>query len=1110
MESKNNYTQLIQKLDGFIRKYYTNQLIKGSLYFVGLNIFLFVLFNVLEYYFYFGTGVRKTMFFTMLGVSVGSIYFWIITPLMHFFRLGKLISHEQAATIIGNHFPEVKDKLLNILQLNSQASNHPGNELVLASIDQKSAMISPVPFSNAIDLSKNKKYLRFALPPLMLLLVILIAAPSLIPDSTERIFKNNQVFEREAPFSFEILNDNLVVPQNEDFLLLVDLEGKALPKDLFVEINEFQYRLVNNDDGTFQYVFKNVQRDTDFRLYGAGFFSKPYKLEIIKKPSLSNFTLKLSYPGYTGLQSETIANSGDFTAPIGTKVDWQFDANNTAELSMRMEGREEVIQADRKGTSVFNVSERVMQSGVYTIFLHNPELAVPDSFKYVINIIPDEYPTIEVQQFIDSNSVEKVFYFAGEAQDDYGIRSITFQYDIVDTKGNIRNQEIVPISGVAGKVQSYKHIWDLATLNLKPGESINFFFEVADNDGVNGSKKTRTQMMRFAKPTKEEYKEMASKNNEDIKESLTKSIQEMKKIQEEIKEIREKLLQEKDMSWQRKKELERLLERKQELEKSIQEAQKKFQENLQNQDEFAKPDEQIQDKQDKLEEIFDKLVDPEKQELMEKIQELMQELSKEDALKQMDQMKNDSKQKEMEMDRLLELFKTLEMEYEIKQQAEELENLAKEQDELRQEMNDKNSNQEDLQDKQEELNKKMDDLLDNMEKLEEKNKELSKPKDMGDSKGKMEDAKDDMEDAGEEMEKGDNKGAQKKQKSASDKMKDAASSLKGAMQSGEMAQMDEDLKALRQILENILTLSFEQEDLLNEFAIVNTTSPAYVRLVREQSRIRDNFRIVEDSLVALSKRVFQLESFISEKITTINDQIGKSLDELEERKKQQAGDHQQRVMKNLNDLALMMSETMEQMQNAMAQMMPGSQMCQNPGDKPGGEGDQPMDKITEGQKSVSDGMKEMKDKMGKGQEGTSKEFAEIAAKQAQLKKALEALQKEKQMQGRGDPALQEIIDQMNKNEIDLVNKRLTNEMMKRQQDILTRLLEAEKASREQDWDDKRKAERPEIADRPIPPSMEEYIKKRQAESEMFKSVPASLKPYYKQLAESYYNTLKDN
>jgi hypothetical protein len=1104
-----NYQLLIQKLDQFIRKYYTNQLIRGVLYFIGLNLLLFISFSVLEYFYYFSTGVRKGMFFSMLGVSLVSLGMWIVLPALHYMRLGKIISHEQAATIIGDHFGDVKDKLLNILQLNEQAKSNPNNDLLLAGIDQKSAEIKPVPFTNAIDLTQNKKYLRFALPPLFLLLIILFAAPSMITDSTERILKNNQEFERQAPFTFLIQNESLVVPQNEDFTLLLDLEGKAIPKDVYVEINEFTYRMTPTEEGGFTYTFKNVQRDIPFKFYAAGFRSKSHQLEIIKKPNLSNFTAKLVYPTYTGLKPETLTNVGDFTVPIGTKVEWILDATNTSGVEIAFENKSETIKAERKGATSYLVSERILASGYYQILLRNESLPIPDSFKYAIQVVPDQYPTIDVQQFVDSNSIEKILYFAGSAQDDYGIKSIAFVFDIIDDKGNIRKQDTMLLSGPTGKSKDYKYIWDLGRLQLKPGERTNYFFEVADNDGVNGSKKSRTPIMSYAKPTVDQYKEMASKNNEDIKESLSKSVQEMKKIQEELKELRAKLLQEKDMSWQRKKELERLLERKAELEKAIQESKQKFQENLQNQQEFDQPDQQVQDKQEKLNELFEQVIDPEKQELMQKIQELMQELSKEDALKQMEQMSNDSRNQEMEMDRLLELFKTLEMEHAVKEQAKELEKLANEQDKLRQDMNNPQSNKEEQAKKQEELNKKMDDLLKKMEDIEKKNKELDKPKNLGDNKGLMEDAKDEMKDAKEQIEQNNKKGAQSKQKSASQKMRDAASGMSSSMSSGDMAQMEEDMKALRQIMENVLTLSFDQEHLIDEFNKVNTATPAYVRLVRDQSRIRDNFRIVEDSLVALSKRVFQLESFITEKITTINSEVGKSLAELEERRKPQAGDHQQRVMKNLNDLALMLSETMEQMQNAMAQMTPGTQMCQNPGDSPGEQGNKPMDKITEGQEGITEDMKKMKDKMGKGEQGSSKEFAEIAAKQAQLKKMLEALQKERQQQGKGSPLYQEIIDQMNRNEIDLVNKRLTNEMIKRQQDILTRLLEAEKATREQDWDEKRKAERPEFVDRKLPPSLEEYIKKREAESEMFKSVPASLKPYYKQLAESYYNTLKD-
>jgi hypothetical protein len=96
---------------------------------------------------------------------------------------------------------------------------------------------------------------------------------------------------------------------------------------------------------------------------------------------------------------------------------------------------------------------------------------------------------------------------------------------------------------------------------------------------------------------------------------------------------------------------------------------------------------------------------------------------------------------------------------------------------------------------------------------------------------------------------------------------------------------------------------------------------------------------------------------------------------------------------------------------------------------------------------------------GGGQPGNSKEFATNGRKQAALRNALRELQKEKQEQGKGDKALDEIMDGMNKIETDLVNKRLTNEMLKRQQEqILTRLLEHEKAEREREQDDQRQAE----------------------------------------------------
>jgi len=123
MASKDNYQILIEKLDRFTRKFYVNQLIRGALYSVGLILAAFILMNLLEHQFFFGKTGRKALFFSFVGISAAALIYWVFMPLLHYFRLGKVISHERAAEIVGEHFTDVKDKLLNILQLKKQADN---------------------------------------------------------------------------------------------------------------------------------------------------------------------------------------------------------------------------------------------------------------------------------------------------------------------------------------------------------------------------------------------------------------------------------------------------------------------------------------------------------------------------------------------------------------------------------------------------------------------------------------------------------------------------------------------------------------------------------------------------------------------------------------------------------------------------------------------------------------------------------------------------------------------------------------------------------------------------------------------------------------------------
>ena len=1130
---KDNYSLLLEKLDQFIRKFYVNQLLRGVLYSTGLILALFLGLNFAEYYFYFPPAVKLPMFWSFVAISGAALFYWIFIPVMHYYRLGKIISNEQAAQIIGNHFPNVKDKLLNVLQLrkslqpsaisyqlsaNKDFSDNSNqiNDLIVASINQKSDEIKLVPFKSAINLANNKKYLRYALPPLLLLIFMLFAAPSLLKNASNRLFNYNKEFEREAPFKISLDKDKLKVVQFQNFDLKVTANGAVLPNELFIERDGYQYKLKKENDTTFSYNFTNVQKDVPFKLFAGTVNTPMYNLQVLKKPNIVGFDVSLEYPSYVGRTNEILSNQGDLVVPAGTKISWTVNAENTDDIQLSFAGGkpQSVI---RQGDSRFIFSKQAKNDELYRLFISNNFLAKADSVTYNLSVIPDMFPTISVQKFDDSLN-KKRFYFVGEASDDYGVRNLSFNYQIKRANGKQENLQRTPIINPNSKQAQYQYTFNAADLKLQPGDEVNYYFEVFDNDAINGAKSAKTNMMVFSQPSVEQVENQISKNNDQIKDDLKKAVQETKKVQQDLQKLREKLLQQKEIDWQTKKEAERLQQRQQELDKQIDEAKKNFDENLKNEKELQK-DQDLLQKQEQLQKMFDELKNPEMKDLLKQIEELMQKMDKDKALDKMDEMKFSNEEMQKELERMEELFKQMEVENMMQEQIDKLDELAKKEEELsnktEQSKEDDKQKQEDLKKQQEDIKKEFDKLQEKKEELDKKNKELKRPEKMPETKEDDKGIKEDMQDSKEELEQKQNSKASKKQKSAANKMKEKANKMKSAQQKGKEDEMEEDLKAIRQLLENLVQLSFDQEATMKDIGSAAENTPRYTKDVQQQKKLQGDFLMIEDSLQALAKRQIAIQTFITEKVTDVKQNMSSALDKLEDRKKFEGQDFQQRSMKNVNDLALMLAESMKNMQDQMNQMS-GNGSCSKPGGKkPNGKGGkEPGDKISEGQKGVNDQLKNLRDRLKKGEggkggsPGMSKEFAQMAAKQSALREALKQKQKDLQQRGKGEKGLQDMIDGMEKTETELVNKQLTNETLKRQDDIQTRLLESEKAERERKEDDERKANTAKQVETPMPPALQEYIKKRQSEIEQFRTVSPALKPYYKQLVEEYFKSLK--
>src|SRR5690606_38299779 len=115
----------------------------------------------------------------------------------------------------------------------------------------------------------------------------------------------------------------------------------------------------------------------------------------------------------------------------------------------------------------------------------------------------------------------------------------------------------------------------------------------------------------------------------------------------------------------------------------------------------------------------------------------------------------------------------------------------------------------------------------------------------------------------EQLKNNQNKKAGGNQKQAGEKMEQLSEKLAQMQDKMQQEQLEENMEDLRAILDNLLKLSFDQEELMKDFRNVNQSDPRYLELSQNQLKLKDDSKIIEDSLMALAKRVFQIQALIT-------------------------------------------------------------------------------------------------------------------------------------------------------------------------------------------------------------------------------------------------------
>lgn len=1112
------FDRLIEQIDAFIRKFYKNQIIKGLLFFIGVFVVSYLLVISLEYFGRFNSIIRGVLLFSFLGMNGFILVKYIIRPILKLNEYGSRINRYQASSIIGKFFPAVSDRLLNTLQLSDKMDvNSADFELLNASVQQKSSTMTTVPFTEAVDLNENKRYILWLVPIVFILGLVGLFSPSVITQGTDRVINFSQEFVVPPPFTFLVKSKGLTIEEGESFVFDVELEGKELPEKVYINSQEGRFLLSRISKNKFHGKIDRVRNSLIFHFEANQFQSEEYNLSVISKTAISKLQATLNYPTYLGKESEVIENAGDLILNEGTTVTWSVLTKNTSEVNFITEGQNKTFK-----NGGFTFKKQYKQNANGLIVLKNRQSNKRDTTFFTVDVIKDAYPTIIAEQVLDTLK-DGVRYFSGVVGDDYGLNSLTFVYEILRQDGSSKKEKL-SAGKVFGTESPFNFAVDFRKEQLSLEDKISYYFVVTDNDGVNGSKSSTSRTFEYRLPSLDELNESRDDDRQEEWEGLMDVLKQAEKFKDDLDKLRNETRSSKRTDWNKQNQVNQLQEDHKSILENLKEVQEDMQNSLEEKSQLSEIDKELLEQQEMINDLLEELMDEELRDLLDQLEKLMNEQNKDALDKNMEQMEMSADDMKNQLDRSLEMLKRLQVNEKIDDIEKELEELAKEQDKVKEESEGKKDVSEKNLEDQKKIKEKFEELEKDLKELDSLNQELKTPMELGEEDRPEDQINDHLNDAEEKLEKNKGDKAGESQKSASDKMKEMASDLNAKQEQANKKKQEEDIDALRNILESLISLSFDQEFVMGKFSNVNENDPAYKSYSKDQRRIIDDTKLVRDSLFALAERQPKIAQFIDKELNQIKVNHDLSVEDIDERRRRELKIHQQYVMTSYNNLALLLNESLQQMQSQMQSMMQGSGSC----DKPGGKG-QPKS----GNSPSSGDMKEMLKKQleqmkdggsqpggnekgdkpggskpgGQGSMGMgNKQVAKMAAEQSAIRRRLEQLRNELNKDGKGSGnGLTPLIQELEQQEKDLVNKRLGAHVVERQKRILTRLLDNEKALIERGLDEKRESSEGNNQNNGNQIIFDEYNKEKLRQIELLRAVDPAYNKYYKDKANEYFN-----
>ena len=636
---------------------------------------------------------------------------------------------------------------------------------------------------------------------------------------------------------------------------------------------------------------------------------------------------------------------------------------------------------------------------------------------------------------------------------------------------------------------------------------IGYFFEVFDNDVISGPKSTRSDNKNYSVPDLNTIFDYNIQTNTQMNASLNEAEKLAKEIVSDVKELQRKMLDNTVDNWEKQQLSKDIVEKKSKLDKLLNSVKEDNLKKSSLNQSFTRQDSLLTDKQNKIQELLDKIMDEDMKKLMDEFTKLSQEFSKDKFQNLDEKMKLSFDQLSEELDRNIELLKRFQVEEKHDVISKQLDKLKADQQQFEEMMENRSIDRDSLFSFNKKIKNDINNIENNYENLLKDNQELSSPYDLKDQQKKFEELSQQIEKQGQNI------SEKNKDKGLSKDIEDKIDELREEMEKQKQNNFNNisiPEKDIELIIQNILIISLSQEELLKEFPNVQPQSLRYNELGRLQDLKKQEYKIVKDSLSQLAKSNLVLASILSDKFYDIEIKFGLLSGYIQDNKRSDLSREQQYIVSYLNDMALSLTDALQKSKQN-SQGSEGGKGSKPDGDSSGkSKGDQSdgygqMKKMQSGlKKQLEDLISKMKEgEKGKPlQQGISKMIRENEL----FRKSLDDFVSESgSLSNEEKQLLNEINRLLEENIRDLANYSVSGHLINRNNQIYNKLIMSEKASKErEEYEEKRKSTSARDERFKKPETMFDFKRKNGViKTDLYKT-DIKLNSYFKNMYNNYY------